>query len=140
MSRHRKTVPGQLTEMQSIANCCCRIGCPVLFKGRSVSRCNGRNARHGAAANQERSDLGRVTIFAKGNLDVRDTLHGLRIGGKVLWNGINEIVRSRFPHTVVRLRHETATRSDALLAATGTDPGEVAARSLPLGPFPAASR
>jgi hypothetical protein len=81
-----------------------------------------------------------VTIFAKGNLDVRDTLHGLRIGGKVLWNGINEIVRLRFPGTVVRVRHETSTRSDALLAADGSVPPELAARSLPLGPYPEASQ
>lgn len=119
------------------ANCCCRIGCPVLSKGRSVLGCNGR-ARHGRR--QPRAiRLGRVTIFAKGNLDVRDTLHGMRTGGKVLWNGINEIVRSRFPRTVVRVRHETSTRSDALRAA-GAVPDEIAGRLLPLGPFPAASQ
>jgi hypothetical protein len=97
------------------------------------------NARHGAAQ-LKAIRLGRVTIFAKGNLDVRDTLHSLRIGDKLLWNGINDIVRRRFPGTVVRLKHETWTRSDALLAANGTVPAEVAARSLPLGPFPAAAQ
>jgi hypothetical protein len=84
--------------------------------------------------------LGRVTIFAKGNSDVRDSLHSLRIGGKLLWNGINEIVRARFPGTLVRLRHETCTGSEALAAAIGTVPAEVAARSLPLAPFPAATQ
>jgi hypothetical protein len=81
--------------------------------------------------------LGRVTIFAKGNLDLKDSLHSLRIGGEVRWNGINEIVRARFPGTLVRLRHETWTRSDALLAADGTVPPEIARRALPLGAHPA---
>lgn len=84
--------------------------------------------------------MGRITIFAKGNLDVRDSLHSLRIGGEVLWNGINEIVRARFPGTLVRLRHETCTGSAPLLAANGTVPAEVAARALPLGPYPAVSQ
>jgi hypothetical protein len=84
--------------------------------------------------------LGRITIFAKGNLDVRDSLHSLHDGGKLLWNGINEIVRARFPGTVVRLRHETCTGSEALAAANGTVPAEVAARSLPLAPYSAASQ
>ena len=82
--------------------------------------------------------MGRLTIFAKGNVDVHDSLHSLRIGGKILWNGINEIVRVRFPGTVVRLRHETVARSDALLEADGTIPAAVAGRDLPLAPHTAA--
>ncbi len=78
----------------------------------------------------------RLTIFAKGNLDVRDTLHSLRVGGQVQWNGINEIVRTRFPGTVVRVRHETSTRSDALLAAGGRIPEALAERGLSLGAHP----
>jgi hypothetical protein len=84
--------------------------------------------------------LGRLTIFAKGNLDVRDSLHSLRVGGEVRWNGINEVVRERYAATTVRLRHETATRSDALLAADSKVPPELAGRSLPLGAYPAASQ
>ena len=38
----------------------------------------------------------RVTMFAKGNLDLRDTLHSLRVGSKVFWNGVNELVRYSF--------------------------------------------
>ncbi|MEO8487355.1 MAG: SGNH/GDSL hydrolase family protein [Betaproteobacteria bacterium] len=76
-----------------------------------------------------------MTIFAKGNLDLRDTLHALRVGGAVRWNGINEIVRARHPATVVRVRHETCTRSDALAACDGTIPPELAARRLPLDPY-----
>lgn len=84
--------------------------------------------------------LGRLKIFAKGNLDVRDTLHSLRVAGQVHWNGINEIVRARFPATVVQVMHETWTRSDALLAATGAVPADLAARALPLGAYPLAAQ
>ncbi len=78
----------------------------------------------------------RLKVFAKGNLDVRDSLHSMRVGGELRWNGINEIVRARFPSTVVQVVHETWTRSDALLAATGTVPRELAERAPPLGAFP----
>jgi hypothetical protein len=84
--------------------------------------------------------LARLTIFAKGNLDVRDTLHALTIGGSVAWNGINEIVRAQFPASLVRVRHETSSRSDALLAADGAVPGELAARALPLSAHPPSSQ
>lgn len=80
--------------------------------------------------------MSRLVIFAKGNLDVKDTLHSLTMNGQVLWNGVNEIVRSRFPGKTVRVRHETWTRSDALLAATGDVPGELAERNLALAPYP----
>ena len=79
----------------------------------------------------------RLTIFAKGNLNVRDSLHSLRTDGKVLWNGINEIVRARFPQTLVQLRHEVWTRSDALLEADGTVPVGLSNRQLPLNPYSA---
>lgn len=84
--------------------------------------------------------MGRLTIFAKGNLDVRDTLHSLRLGGKLAWNGVGEVVRERFPGWSVRLRHETFTRSDALLEAGGSAPAELAHRALPLGAYPLASQ
>ncbi len=77
----------------------------------------------------------RVTLFAKGNVDVHDSLHFSRVGNRVEWNGINEIVRARFPDFTVRVHHETFTRSDALRAATGVVPPELQARSLPLGAF-----
>jgi hypothetical protein len=79
--------------------------------------------------------LGRLRIFAKGNLDVRDTLHALRVGEALHWNGINEIVRVRHPSTVIQVLHETWTRTDALLDAGGTAPEALAARALPLGSF-----
>lgn len=80
--------------------------------------------------------LDRLRIFAKGNLDVRDTLHAFRVRGELRWNGVNEIVRARHPAAVVRVRHETFTRSDALLAADGSIPAAVASRPLDLGAYP----
>jgi len=84
--------------------------------------------------------LDRLTIFAKGNLDVRDTLHALRVGGEVRWNGVNEIVRARHPSAIVRVRHETLARSDMLVAADGVVPAALGGRELPLGPYPLASQ
>jgi hypothetical protein len=78
----------------------------------------------------------RLNIFAKGNVDVHDSLHSCRIGGELLWNGINDILREDYGATV-RLRHETWTRSDAILAANGAIPEEVSQRQLPLGSYPA---
>jgi hypothetical protein len=82
----------------------------------------------------------RVNLFLKGNLDVHDSLHSCRVGGQVVWNGVNEILRARDPAIRIRLVHETWTRSDALLAASGAVPAGLAARGLPLGSFPAASQ
>ena len=80
----------------------------------------------------------RLTLFAKGNVDVHDSLHSCRIGGEVRWNGINEVVRGQ--GVLVRLRHETWTRSDAVLEATGAVPSEIASRQLPLGTYPTTSQ
>lgn len=79
----------------------------------------------------------RVVLFAKGNVDIHDSLHSCRIGGEVQWNGINELVRLQ-ADVSIRLRHETWTRSDAILNATGTTPSTIAERSLGLGTYPAA--
>ena len=57
-----------------------------------------------------------------------------------MWNGINQLLRDRRPACVVRLRHETWGRSDALLAATGTVPETLLARNLPLDVFSAQSQ
>jgi hypothetical protein len=80
--------------------------------------------------------LRRLNIFAKGNVDVHDSLHSCRVGGELLWNGINDIVRDRCG-AIVRLRHETWTRSDAIFSADDIVPAEVAERQLPLGSYPA---
>ncbi len=79
----------------------------------------------------------RVNLFLKGNLDVRDSQHSLRLNGEVRWNGVNEILRARFPDTAIRLHHETWTRSDALLASDGAPPADLAGRGLTLGAYPA---
>jgi hypothetical protein len=79
----------------------------------------------------------RLTIFAKGNVDLHDSLHSCVIAGKLEWNGINDVVRRRHPGTLIRLKHETWTRSDALLKAEGVVPAELAGRSLALGSYPA---
>ena len=80
----------------------------------------------------------RLNIFAKGNVDVHDSLHSCRIGGEVLWNGINDIARRH--GATVRLRHETWTRSDAILQASGTIPSELTNRALQLGSYPLQSQ
>jgi hypothetical protein len=79
--------------------------------------------------------MARLVIFAKGNLDLRDSLHSMHLGSQLSWNGLNEIVRARCPGTTIRVRHETWTRSDALLASTGRVPPELAERLLPLGAY-----
>jgi hypothetical protein len=84
--------------------------------------------------------LRRLNLFLKGNLDLRDSLHSLRLNGDLVWNGVNEILRGRFPGTTIRLRHETWTRSDALLESEGQPPGELGQRNLPLGPHAATSQ
>ncbi len=87
-----------------------------------------------------RGSMKRVTIFAKGNVDIHDSLHSCRVGGKLLWNGINEVLRSRGIAAVVRLKHETWTRSDALLATPGVVPPEISDRNLALGYYSAESQ
>jgi hypothetical protein len=82
----------------------------------------------------------RLTVFIKGNVDVRDSLHFCRIAGEVVWNGINEVLRRRDVKCSVRLKHETWTRSDALLECRGTVPLAFAGRDLPLGAYSLASQ
>ena len=82
----------------------------------------------------------RLTVFIKGNVDLHDSLHSCVISGTLHWNGINQIVRRRHPGTLIRLKHETWTRSDALLAAAGVVPAELAERPLSLGSYPVESQ
>jgi hypothetical protein len=82
----------------------------------------------------------RINLFVKGNVDVHDSLHSCIIGGVLQWNGINEVVRKQYPDTLIRLKHETFTRSDALLAAAGAVPAALAARSFRLGAYPLGSQ
>ena len=75
----------------------------------------------------------RLTLFLKGNADLRDSLHSCRQGGELVWNGLGQLLRQRHPDLTVRLRHETCARSDLLLAAEGEVPAELAARNPPMG-------
>lgn len=77
----------------------------------------------------------RLNIIAKGNGDVRSVLHALHEDGEVRWNGINTILRQRFPGWTARVMHETMTRSDAVLAAGPQVPTSLLDRQFPLGPF-----
>lgn len=82
----------------------------------------------------------RLTLFLKGNVDVHDSLHSCRIGGELAWNGINEVLRTHHAGWVARIRHETWTRSDALLRSEGHVPAGLSARTLPMGSYPAESQ
>ena len=73
----------------------------------------------------------RITLFAKGNSDLRDSLLYLREGEKLLWNGINTLVREHYHDFNVRVRHEPWTRSDALLVANGVAPPALEQARLP---------
>jgi len=84
--------------------------------------------------------MARLQIFAKGNVDVHDTLHSCRIGDRVMWNGVNAALRAHRPGVTARLKHETWTRSDAVLAAPGRPPPDLAERSLQLGAYPMESQ
>lgn len=80
--------------------------------------------------------MGRLNIFAKGNLDVHDTLHSLELSGSVVWNGINQAIRERGGGPTVRVRHETSLGSAAILEAHGEIPSVFDGRVLPLDPYP----
>ena len=82
----------------------------------------------------------RLNLFIKGNVDVRDSLHSCRIGGELAWNGINDVLRTSHPDWLARVKHETFTRSDALLQATGQVPEAIRSRSLDLGSQSATSQ
>ena len=80
----------------------------------------------------------RITLFLKGNVDVYDSLHSCRLGGRVTWNGLNEVLR---PQGVsARLKHETSTGAQALLEAGGDVPAELADFDPPLRAYPLESQ
>ena len=77
----------------------------------------------------------RLTLFAKGNADLRDPLYALRVGGEMLWNGINQVLRDGGRECAIRVRHETNTCFAALDSAAGTPPDELAELGKLFGPF-----
>ena len=78
----------------------------------------------------------RLKIFAKGNVDVFDSLHACRIGGQVVWNGINEVLRARGLGSA-RIRHETSTGARGLLHPPALD-SPLSACPAALDPYPLA--
>ena len=80
----------------------------------------------------------RLTMFAKGNSDIADSLFACEDpSGR--WGGINEALRARKSGWRVVMRHETFIRSDALLQADGEIPAALS--HLPLAwPYDAASQ
>jgi hypothetical protein len=74
-----------------------------------------------------------IRIFARGNVDVKDSLLWSRVGGEVQWNGINEVLRERHRGTVAKVRHETCARLDLipLPGETLDAPPDDVARRLP---------
>lgn len=79
-----------------------------------------------------------LRIFAKGNVDVRDSLLWSRVNGVVQWNGISQVLRRRHPGVVARVKHETCTRLDLIPLPGETLPAPPAAfyRGLPSGAHP----
>ena len=73
-------------------------------------------------------------------MDVHDSLHSCRLGGELVWNGINEALRVSHPDCTARVKHETWTRSDALLRAEGVVPETISRRQLSLGSYPASTQ
>lgn len=81
-----------------------------------------------------------LRIFAKGNVDVRDSLLFSRVNGDVVWNGINEVLRVRNPGVLAKVKHETCARLDLIPMPGETllAPPEDIARRLPSGAHPIA--
>lgn len=83
-----------------------------------------------------------LRIFARGNVDVRDSLLWSRVGGVLQWNGINTVLRARHPGVVAKVRHETCARLD-LVPLPGEPPAgppaELTSR-LPAGSHPYADQ
>jgi hypothetical protein len=79
-----------------------------------------------------------LRIFARGNVDVKDSLLWSRVGGELQWNGINEVLRTRHPGLLAKVRHETCARLDLLPLPGETlpAPSPEFTRSLPSGAHP----
>lgn len=80
----------------------------------------------------------RLSIFAKGNADVRDSLHALVEDGAVTWNGLNAALALSGDGVRTRVIHETMTRTDAVIALPHKGPAAEA--DFPLGVFPVATQ
>ncbi|HEY1695322.1 MAG TPA: SGNH/GDSL hydrolase family protein [Polyangiaceae bacterium] len=77
----------------------------------------------------------RINLLAKGTVEVHDPLLFARVGGRTVWNGINEVLRGRDDAPVIRVQHELGVRFDQVLQAPRDVPPELSARALRLGEF-----
>jgi hypothetical protein len=77
----------------------------------------------------------RVKLFAKGNVDVRDSLVCSRVNGEVLWNGINVALEELGYDAIARVEHEVGPPLEQLLGCPRPVPTELASRALPLDPY-----
>lgn len=75
----------------------------------------------------------RLTIFAKGNVDVHDSLVYMRVNGAIEWNGINSLLAEQRPDWVARVRHESCARWDRAGIPASEIPSELAAFQPDLG-------
>jgi hypothetical protein len=82
----------------------------------------------------------RLTIFAKGNVDVRNSLHSSRVGGQIVWNGVNDIIRERFPGVTAHVKHETAIGVRAFHVAKTDVPAELITLSSTVESYPPVSQ
>ena len=82
----------------------------------------------------------RIRLFLKGNVDLHDSLHSCRINNTICWNGINQIQNLIDANIRIQIKHETWTRSDALLECSGTVPLSLKEKPLRLDAFSAASQ
>ena len=82
----------------------------------------------------------RIRIFLKGNLDLYDSLHSCRINNILCWNGINEVEAIKNAGVRFQIKHETFTRTDALLKTLGDPPKSLVDRNPFLGSFTSKSQ
>lgn len=75
----------------------------------------------------------RLNLFAKGNVDVHDSLVYSRVNDKIEWNGLNVLLTERQPEWVVRARHEGCHRWDRSGIPSDHLPEELASRKMNLG-------
>lgn len=77
----------------------------------------------------------RIRLFLKGNLDLYDSLHSCKLNNTICWNGINEVDSFKKSNIKVQIKHETLTRTDALLCSDGVAPSSLESLRSDLGAF-----
>jgi hypothetical protein len=77
----------------------------------------------------------RLKLFAKGNVDVKDSLVYSRVNGAIGWNGLNASLGELGYDAVVRVEHEVATPLQQVLECPTMLPKDLTSRDLPLSPY-----